>query len=92
MTKESKELLYSNIGNLTRSPQWRFVIDDYLYDKYLKEQGKIIAEFCDNQNSDEYKNAFRAKQSVEWFKEWIEATSKEAQEYIDSLNAYQYGR
>ena len=67
MTKESKELLYSNIGNLTRSLQWRFVIDDYLYDKYLTEQGKIIAEFCDNQNSDEYKNAFRAKQSIEWF-------------------------
>ena len=92
MTKEEKELLYSNIGNLKRSPEWRCVIDEYLFKDFLKEQRDIIANFCDRQDSDEYKNAFKAKQSIEWFRGWVEATSKEAQDYVDSLNDYRYNR
>lgn len=71
----NEQILRDKVRRLMINDEWRIAIIDYLCKDFLKEQETIIGKFCDKQDSDEYKEAFRAKQSIQWFKEWIEKVS-----------------
>lgn len=67
----NEQILRDKVRRLMMNDEWRTAIMDYLCKDFLKEQEAIIGKFCERQDSDEYKEAFRAKQSIEWLKEWI---------------------
>lgn len=71
----NEQILRDKVRQLMLVEEWRTAIMDYLCKDFLKEQEAIIGKFCERQDSDEYKEAFRAKQSIKWFKEWIGNTS-----------------
>lgn len=67
-----ERILRDKVRRLMMVDEWRIAIMEYLCRDFLKEQEAIIGKFCEKQENDEYKEAFRAKQSIEWLKEWIE--------------------
>ena len=66
-----EQAIRDKVRRLMMNDEWRIAIMEYLCRDFLKEQEAIIGKFCDKQDSDEYKESFRAKQSIEWLKEWI---------------------
>ena len=95
----SEQIARSEFKRLVGSNEWQ-TFSKYLFDDFLKAQEAIIGKFATQQDSYDYKEALKAKQSIEWFREWIELFRNggggivqydSAQETQDSFNDYYYG-
>lgn len=87
----NEQILRDKVRRLMMNDEWRTAIMDYLCKDFLKEQEAIIGKFCERQDSDEYKEAFRAKQSIEWLKEWIGNVISMAQNDSTEKSSYFWG-
>lgn len=87
----NEQILRDKVRRLMLVEEWRTTIMDYLCKDFLKEQEAIIGKFCDKQDSNEYKEAFRAKQSIEWLKEWIWNVGGMAQNDNTEKSSYFWG-
>lgn len=96
----SEQNARNDFRRLVNTSEWRS-FSDYLFNDFLKAQETIIGRFATQQDSNYYKEAFMAKQSIEWFREWIEIFRNggggivqydSAQETQDSFNDYYYNK
>ena len=95
----SEQIARDDFKRLVMTNEWRS-FSEYLFNDFLKAQEAIIGKFATQQDSYDYKEALKAKQSIEWFREWIELFRNggggivqydSAQETQDSFNDYYYG-
>lgn len=67
----SEQIARNDFRQLVNTSEWRSFIE-YLFNDFLKAQEAIICKFATKQDGYEFKEALMAKQSIEWFMEWIE--------------------
>lgn len=67
----SEQIARNDFRQLVNTSEWRS-FSEYLFNDFLKAQEAIIGKFATKQDGYEFKEALKAKQSIEWFREWIE--------------------